>query len=488
MPVSSLRRMAVPGAVATTTVVLGLPALALPANTLDELILLDYPLRMLDGDLPYRDFFAAYGPAHWWFLEGVVGLLGPSLLALRVVGLGLHVVLTLGLARLARPAGPAASVTAGVLAALMLFRLGDAPYAWISVAALTVWQLALLRDGATRRTLLWAGVLAGLALAVRPDALPVVLLPALPFIARRRTASAWLLGCALGALPLALGFVLTPGPFLDDIVLGRAGKGAGQSRLPFVPANQAVLGLYLILVVALLLLALHATLLRNRWALALLLLAVGATPQALQRLDLAHLTYAGVLYLPLLPVVVQALLARYRHTGRAGLVMGVALALLGMAGSALYPLLQDLVGRGPRAVTVTHQGRSLPLTESSAPTTRALLRLVDAHSSPGETLFVFDANLVRPAVNDVSLYYLLPRLRQRALYVEVTPGVSSEQGSGLKDDVEAADVLVLIDATEGFRRALFPYQRDGSTEAQDVVRREFCQVGRADYYVVLRRC
>ena len=69
-----MRRLApalAPLSLTAMTVALGLPALTWPANTLDEMILLVYPMRMLDGDLPYRDFFAAYGPAHWWLLEGL---------------------------------------------------------------------------------------------------------------------------------------------------------------------------------------------------------------------------------------------------------------------------------------------------------------------------------------------------------------------------------------------------------------------------------
>ena len=92
------------------------------------------------------------------------------------------------------------------------------------------------------------------------------------------------------------------------------------------------------------------------------------------------------------------------------------------------------------------------------------------------------------AVNDVSLYYLLPSLRSRAKHVEVTPGVSSARGSGLRDDVQRADVLVLIRTTPGFRRDLFPFEKPGSTEAADALRADFCVIARIDYYVVYRRC
>jgi hypothetical protein len=292
----------------------------------------------------------------------------------------------------------------------------------------------------------------------------------------------------LGLIPLAIGFLLAPRGFLDDIVLGRAGKGAGQSRLPLIPANQAVRELLLVLVAALVVLAAHAHLKRSRESTAIAVMAVATLPQALQRVDLAHLTYAGLLFLPLVPVLLPALLPAKLRPRAVGLALGTGLVLIGIAGSALYPLGQQLVGDGPRAVVVRHDGRSLLLARQFAPTTRHLLGLVDANSHAGETLFVFDKDLVRPAVNDVSLYYLLPRLLNRAKHVEITPGVSSEAGSGLREDVLRADVIVLIDAQPWFRRALFPYQRPGSSEAADALRSSFCERGRVEYYVIYRRC
>ena len=133
-----MRRLApalAPLSLTAMTVALGLPALTWPANTLDEMILLVYPMRMLDGDLPYRDFFAAYGPAHWWFLEGAYAALAPTVLVARLLGLAIHVLLVLGLYRLLCGLGRAQAVLAGSLAALLMFRIGDAPYAWISSAA-----------------------------------------------------------------------------------------------------------------------------------------------------------------------------------------------------------------------------------------------------------------------------------------------------------------------------------------------------------------
>jgi len=481
------RETAGPIAVATGAVALGLPALQWPANTLDEMILLVYPLRMAGGDLPYRDFFAAYGPTHWYLLEGAYSLFGGTLLVARVVGLVIHVLLALANYALLRPAGHAAAVLGGLLTAVMVFNLGAAPYAWLLAASLCLWQVVLLRRAPVWSTVL-GGLVGGLALSVRPDVLPLVTLPALVVLWRRHRLRLWGAGLVAGALPLAYSFVRAPGAMVEDIVLGRAGRGAGQSRLPWWPENQAARGLALVLVCALGCLLVHVALRRSRESLLLLALAVATVPQALQRVDSPHLTYAGVLFLPALPAVVRGIGAHFGLDRAALLSVGMALAIVGIAGTSLYPLGQQLSGDGPRSTTLRHDGRSLLVVARYASTEAQLLHVVDAHSTPGETLFVFDEDLVRPAVNDVSLYYLLPSLRSRAKHVEVTPGVSSARGSGLRDDVQRADVLVLIRTTPGFRRDLFPFEKPGSTEAADALRADFCVIARIDYYVVYRRC
>jgi len=473
--------------VATAALALGLPALQWPANTLDEMILLVYPLRMAGGDLPYRDFFAAYGPTHWYLLEGAYSLFGGTLLVARAVGLAIHVLLALASYALLRPAGRAAAVLGGLLTAVMVFSLGDAPYAWLLAASLCLWQVVLLR-----RPPAWCaglgGLVGGLALSVRPDVLPLVALPALVVLWGRERLRPWGVGLAAGALPLVYSFVRAPGAMVEDIVLGRAGRGAGQSRLPWWPENQAARGLALVLVCALACLLVQVALRRSRESLLLLVLAVATVPQALQRVDSPHLIYAGVLFLPALPAVVRSIGAHFGRDRPALLSAGMALVIVGIAGSSLYPLAQQLSGDGPRSSTLRHDGRSLLVVARYASTEAQLLSVVDAHSTPGETLFVFDEDLVQPAVNDVSLYYLLPGLRSHAKHVEVTPGVSSARGSGLREDVLRADILVLIRTTPSFRHDLFPFERPGSTEAADALRAEFCVLAEIDYYVVYRRC
>jgi hypothetical protein len=173
-------------------------------------------------------------------------------------------------------------------------------------------------------------------------------------------------------------------------------------------------------------------------------------------------------------------------------------ALLGgLVGAALFLLavpeiprnVVDMVANGNmQAATVHHDGRSLPEAPVRARVLTTLLRTIDSMTTPGQTVFVFDANMVRPAVNDVSLYYYLPRLHQSAFHMEITPAITTEQGSGLVDDVMDADLVVLVDTPEAERRALFPYATGGSQEATDALRNHFCERQVVERYELWVRC
>ncbi len=482
-----------PALVAIVTLALGLPALTWPANTLDEMILLVYPLRMMEGDLPYRDFFAAYGPAHWWLLEGLYRLFAPTIAVERAFGLVVHVALTLGLFAICRPAGRLPAVLSGLLGAVLVFRLGDAPYAWLLATALILWQLARLCGTPARAgTTVLAGALAGLAVSVRPDVLLLAVVPALPLLRGTGRARHWLAGFAVGLLPLMVGFALAPTDLVRDILLGRAGRGAGQSRLPLPPidsADQVFLGVLALAVLLTLVAAIASSQPQLR---SFALLGALAMPQALQRADQVHFVYAGLLCLPVLPLVVGQLLRHLPFPSRRphvlGALIGLSLFLVGTAQGVLQPLLLTLAGDGPEAVLVTHRGRTVPELPARASALHELLPRLETVTRPGERVFVFDTDVTRPMITDVGLYFLLPHLRGRGVNLEITPGVSNTDGSGLAQDLHEADVLVLVTAPTAFRQALFPYARDGSLTASRVLADEFCQVLEVDYYLVYRRC
>ena len=479
-----------PVSLALLTVLLGLLTLDRPAGSLDEMILVVYPERMMAGDLPYRDFFTAYGPAHWWLLQGAYEVLGADVTSARMVGLLVHAALVLATYWLILPYGRALATAGGVISALLLLNLGAAPFAWLLTTALCLANVAALRDG-TRAKVLLAGILAGLAISVRPDVGVLAVLPAVPLLwGRLAEARRWATGLVVGLAPFWLGLVLTGQALLSNVLGARAGKGAGQSRLPFWPNGNAARQLLLLLVVAVLLCCLLALRERSRILIALACLSVAALPQAFQRADGVHFVYAGLFSMPLLPLVAHELLrSRFdRRAGRHGALAAGLLFIIVTPGWVLVPLLDEIRDAGPASVVVEHHGRRLPSDPDSARTLRQLLRTLDRETTPGQTVFVYDNNLVRPAVNDVGLYHLLPSLRQDAYNMEITPGVTAFPGGRLLEDLQEADVAVLIDIPEEFRTRLFPFSRNGSDEAQRELARSFCRLATVDYYAVYRRC
>jgi hypothetical protein len=462
-----------------------LPALSWPVSTLDEAILLVYPQRMLEGDLPFRDFFAAYGPTFWWGLTGWYSLTGLTVLSMRLLGLVLHVALVLGTYRMLRAYGSRGSAGLGAsFAAVLLFRLGANPYAWVVATTLSVWQLALVR-----RRPLAAGVLAGLAIGVRPDVALIALVPPLVVLVEHR--GRWAVGVALGLVPVWLTLLVSPVAMVEQILLGRAGEGAGQSRLPNPPPGAADRRLLAVLLAAVLIAVVWAVCIRARHATALALLAALALPQALQRADYTHFVYAGLLVLPLLPLALDQLLARLPDPVIRPTAVGtlLAAALFVTAVPEIPRNLVDLAANGNMiAETVRHDGRSLPEAPARAAVFGELLPAIDALTDADDTVFVFDANLVRPAVNEVSLYYYLPGLRQNAFHMEITPGITTEEGSGLVDDVMAARLVVLVRTPEAERRQLFPYATGGSDEARQALAAHFCSRRVIDRYELWQRC
>jgi len=469
-----------------------LPALSWPMGTLDEAILLVYPQRMAGGDLPYEDFFAAYGPAFWWGLQGWYALTELSVASMRALGVLVHISMVLAVYCFARPDGRGRALLCAGLSALLLFRLGANPYAWLLSTALCVWQVALLAlPQAGRRTALGAGALGGLAIAVRPDTALLALLPALPLVWRSDLWRRWSAGVLLGLVPLWIGLVLTPSALLDNILLGRAGRGAGESRLPIPPLGQEDRRLLAVVLAVALLLVMTAVVTRQRRQTALALLALLALPQAFQRADYTHFVYAGLASLPLLPVALGALSSRLPDLvpGRRFTAPLLAPCLFLVAVPEIPRNVADMVLNGNmQSTTVAYEGREVPEAPDREAVLARLLPRVERLAGPGSTLFVFDSNLRRPAVTDLILYYYLPRLRQSAYHMEITPGITSERGSGLREDLLAADVVVLVGTPEADRRVLFPYAHDGSTEAEDALRARFCHRESIDRFELYVRC
>jgi hypothetical protein len=53
-------------------------------NVYDEGLIVFGAIRVMNGDVPYRDFYANYGPAQFYVLAGLFKVFGPSILISRI--------------------------------------------------------------------------------------------------------------------------------------------------------------------------------------------------------------------------------------------------------------------------------------------------------------------------------------------------------------------------------------------------------------------
>ena len=342
-------------------------------GTMEEGFMLYFPERMAEGDVANVDFLHLYGPGslhvlRWWY-----EIFGFSLPAERTFGLLQHLGIIFGLFALARAWGRAAATCVAALAVFyVLTPVALTAMAWNGGLALTLWSAVFAVRGmnldASRQRWSWliAGVLAGLALAYRPDLLIAIGLGLGLLLWRERTSRRpVLLGLVIGLIPMWVHLVqagpraAVRGMFVDPVFHLRAGRelprppswnqldGALQGvaeeippwwRLPHLPASNALFLWFCTVVVGTLALGGFAVWQRrggDRSGRSLVLLAVavigiGILPQALQRPDSAHLLWVSCVSWPFVVVVGIEVVSRWRPRidPRRALVAGAGLALV----------------------------------------------------------------------------------------------------------------------------------------------------------------
>lgn len=475
-------------------VLLGLHGLVEPGLSEDEGLLLVYPLQILGGHFPYRDFMSAYGPGETYSLAALYWLFTPSILVERLVGLASHVAIVMAIYTLFRDRGRGTAALLGATSALLLLPMGDIAFAFLGCLAFSLWSIALAMRGSARLTLVVSGILSGLAITWRPDAAPMAIIPLIPILwSRRSDARWWLVGLLFGLIPTLIQLAVFPSPYTSSI-LDRALHGAGESRLPVPPVFSNEKHLFYAVLAAVLITVLGAALPRTRVSnsMPLVLLGLLLMPQALQRCDVTHLLFAGVVVIPLAADLVHR---RLHEVPLLRVSSGVFAGFVGLAPLLAAPaplgasLGRALHGLSDPSPVVQHDGRSLPVyNDKQAADVRGLLAAVDERSQPGNTVFVSYLDLSRPLYADIALYYLLPNLKITAHNLEVTPGVTNQPKAHLDEDIKSADILILHAHELDIWKKLFPYSHRGWLEPERVLQENFCFVDRFGSYRLYTPC
>ena len=463
-----------------------------PGAPMEEGALLVQPERVLHGAVPYRDFESFCGPADPYLLAGAFVVFGASVTTERCVGLAWRVLALGALFVLLQRRGLTLATSGVMLAAIVLLPAGAAAYAWMGALACALWSLWLSTEGSHPSRCLLGGLLAGLAMLFRADLTLVVAMAGLPLWlampAQNRTR--FLLGGGLALLPPALlALVAGPSALLDNLLISPLRSApAGYLPLSALPPSGARL-LWLLLAANILNLTARVTAFRAgdrtadaRLLMALALLGLGGTYEALRQADLLHLAMAAFVPLAVAPAALAELMRREYNQAPGLLAAGIALTLIAGGTSAMAPQLFRYAGTEtwrqlaakPMEVTNFQSGdRSFPVSSVAvAISAGPIVDDLQHFGKAGQRLFVGPGDLRRTNASDTFIYHLLPQFVPATYFLEMNPLSANRPGSRLATDIASADWLVLNRAWDDWDEPNASRQY-GSDEANEVVRTQF---------------
>jgi hypothetical protein len=536
-------RTVLPGALALLVVlaVIALPLRGLYRGTgasMEEGFMLVFPTLVQQGRVPNVDFLHLYGPASLDVLALWFRIFGDSLESERTFGLLQHLGIIFGIYALTRAYGHVVAVGAALVATMLILTpIGLTALAWHGGLALGLWALVFaVRARALGDVRCWwfAGGLAGLALGYRPD-LVVALGLAFTWALWRRRADTPIfgLGAAVGLLPIWFHLVRAgpraafEGMVVDPVVRLRPGRelprppswshvdGALQAvaeslppwwRVPALAASHQLFLWFFAVIVIAAVVAVTAVWQYVRTAgrpgsaadalVVAGLFGLGVLPQALQRPDSTHLAWVAVVSWPLLVVVVARWFGR-RITGWSpaalgALVVGALMLVICPFYTYRTYLLHSRVAVGnlPVPFEIERGGHRFWVGDAAvAAAVNEMIPDLAALAQPGDALFVGPGDLARTIYADTYIYWLFPEMSPSTYFIEMDPGIADAAGSGMADDIIAADFVVLTNTWGGWTEPNASSER-GSDEFNQAIADHFCLIDSYNTNLVLlfRRC
>lgn len=490
--------------------------------------MLAFPERLLEGDIPNKDFLHLYGPGSLWVLAAFYQVLGVDLWVERLVGLLQLAGVISGVTYAAHRWGRWPALLGGSVAAILIMPpVGLTALAWAGGMAFSVWaviRVARAVDPATddsrrARVLFTAGLLAAAALLFRPDQ---VLALGLPFAAvlflgvtTAPLRKALVGGLAVGLVPYLVHMALAgPGNVVNGMVVETVFELRPGRTLPFPPdpdeftsfLNRALLfrnwpwpfphlgETTQVFIWVPILFAVTAFVLGqgfrsyragrpHGWLLFLLgLFCLGTMPQVIQRVDTAHLAWVSAVPFGLLPA---ALTDWYRAREVRPVAVRALLPLLPLV--IMFTLIPhysvrwyaDYAGqtfgyKTENIRSITNRGRTFYYGRiDAADAANDLLAEVERVTDPGDRLIVGTGDLRFTPYTETFFYYLLPQLEPGTHYLEMEPGITNAEGSGLADELREADVYIASTLYDDWNEPNASMD-EGSDEPNQVLEDEFC--------------
>ena len=429
----------------------------------DEGVLLHAAVRILGGEVLYRDFFGILPPAGYIVVTAWMKLFGIGFASVRALAVGVIVgtaALIYAAARLSSGSRPLAALVAIAWAVLSQGALTVINHHWFTTAASMASAVGLLLvvDGAPRRGVAFAaGLFAGIAAMVSSTRGALMCVAVLVVLLTVPTSRARLLSAMAGIalFPTAMILYVAANAALaaafDDVILYPAHHYTGIQVVPFgmgFPQHLALVALYPVaFVLAGADLALNRAALwrepRFRVSLALAIVGLlGSYP----RPDHVHISFTVALACPLFALSASDVRGRVRSA--VGVLL-IGLCLPGLAGAIATAV---TVSRTPALATV--RGLIVPGRDLRAGDFAALVFQVDRVPA-GNAFFFYPYSPLLP--------YLTGRRHAAAVDVMVPGYTSAEQFRDTCVRVASEAHWVVIDlqwSDPNFLRKIFPAMRD----------------------------
>jgi hypothetical protein len=431
---------------------------------MDEGSLLLYPELIQHGKVPYRDFETFYGPANIYFLAATYSFLGANISVERGVGFLYRALVLLLIFALVSRWNRALAAACTALAGWILLLSQLAAYSWFGGVTCVLASFLLLANPNSNPRVFLGGLFSAAAVLYRVDLGPAVIVSTIPLfqLISRPQRLQYLAGFAAGLIPLLLlACVAGPQQMLNNLFLYPVLYSSPGRHLPIFSVDRDVIGLFFAHLIASAINLVASILgvragrrdLHGRLLLALALLGLALTPQAMQRLDVIHLTCAAFISLGLLPLSLLVLASR--DCAASANLKNVLLASFSILATieflspeltayTRHELQAAIFSEKEEQFFVQNKDRVFPYYKRTT-TIMAdrLLERIEKLSAPGESLFIGPADLRRTNCADTFLYYMLPQLRPATYFLEMNPFSANRPGSRLAEDVKDADWLVL---------------------------------------------
>ncbi len=411
-------------------------------NPHDEGLVLQAGARVADGQLPYRDFYANYGPGQYELIGALDLLFGPSLLVWRILRVGLDATVALLAYALARRDAPEPLALGAWLAVAAAMAFPSIPHPNPTALALAFGALLL-----ARRAPVSAGALAGLAVVFRFDlglaAVAGTVLAGLADGGRRPAARVAAAAGVVAAVLLAPFVLAAPADFWQQ-TFGFALDQQALQRLPlagdyeggFEP-NKLLQHYFAYLLLAgaalWLVVAVRGRAPLRLWAPAPL--AAAGAAYLIARADVFHFVPLAAV----LPVLLATAAARERRAGRAAWALGLVLVLVLIALHGLDRKRIELLDPPPLAALDVDVADGVKARRAEARALSSLVRYVRAEVPAGRPLYVANPRHDLVRVGNPLVYTLAGRANPTR-YDVMQPGVVTTvpvQGE-IIDDLERA--------------------------------------------------